>query len=109
MDDADREWLASYCNRLPFVAWDRVVVWPDGSYAEVYGWIARDDGRSDFVVLSAWPETRLLHCLSSSAERSHEIGNLIAGRPADAEPEGHVDCQRVEDVLGELVPGAIRL
>lgn len=100
MNDNDREEIPSVLNRLPFVRWDRLV--DDGDSVVVYGWIGRDDGRSDFVVATFRADSGEI--FTSSAERSAEIARLVTGSD-----DGHVECQRVEDVFGDLVDNAIRL
>jgi len=50
----DRGYITEVANRMDFVVWDRTVVFEELSHAMLYGWIARDDGRFDFVVLWFW-------------------------------------------------------
>lgn len=118
IDAADLRWLAAFCNALPFVRWDRLVRAPltevpqvcdadGGVRVEMYGWIDRDDGRSDFVILYVRLPERAIGYTSSSAERTQEIRDRLFGHLD--EPTEHYACERVEDVFGDLVPGAIRL
>lgn len=99
--------MAERMNRLGFVRWDRCVV-HDGAAAS-YGWIDRDDGRADFVVLSfQWGTTTGLDgkaveyfgvgYTTSSAKHSPEIPGLLYGDDAE-----HNECQRVQNVFGDLV------
>lgn len=101
--------MAERMNRLPFVIWDRCVLLQDYGRGAAYGWIARDDGRSDFVLLDfAWGETRDLTgepstwfsvgTTTSSAAFSEEITARILGPDAP-----HNACQRVDAVFGALV------
>jgi hypothetical protein len=96
--------IVATLNRVSFVEWDRLVRGPAANdpeawYVTVYGWIGRDDGRSDFVLIefSSWaPEP---YFLTSSAARSHDIAAAIYGTQ-----EGHAgDCERVEVVFPDVV------
>lgn len=113
MSDELRAALAERMNRLPEVCWDRCVLHDESGVA--YGWISRDDGRSDFVVLEfQWGETKGLGGESltwlgvgfttSSARYSHEISKRLHGSDG-----GHKDCERIEDAFGALVQNAIHL
>lgn len=103
-----REAIAAVLNRLPFVRWDRLVDAPttsgDHHVTSVYGWIARADCRSDFVLLefASWDDTPGF--ATSSAERSAEIAELLYGAGGP-----HYPCQRVEDVFGDLVANKVAL
>lgn len=109
MTDEQKAVVAELMNRLPFVTWDRCVEYTGAENVydddlSVFGWIARDDGRSDFVEL-VWPTlAKPDQCgfSTSNAERSHEIADLLFGGH-----EGHLDCQRVRDVFGNLVAQAV--
>lgn len=99
--------VAEAMNRLPFVRWDRFVDWShddDGDNIAgvfVYGWIDRDDGRSDFVSLEyfeSWGWRPEDCAATSSAARSVEIQKLLRGHADD-----HVDCKRVDEHFGDLV------
>ena len=95
----ERAELAQAMNKLPFVTWDRFTEDPDGDL-DVYGWIARDDGRSDFVML-VFPrpfDPEYVGFSTSSAEYSKEIGRLLHGGESV-----HFDCQRVDEHFGDLV------
>ena len=78
--------------KLPYVKWDR---WTGELGSEdgiaVYGWIARDDGRSDFVLVridNDGPWT----FFTSSAKYSEDISKRF-NFPGNA---GHHPCKRVE-------------
>jgi hypothetical protein len=90
--------IASAMNLLPEVLWDRCT--GDDVSGCVYGWIARDDGRSDFVLLR-WSEEGFGHT-TSSAERSASISKRLFGSSA-----GHRPCRRVEEVYGEAVANKV--
>lgn len=94
---------------LEFVEWDRWA--PSRTSAVAYGWIRRDDGRSDFVLLTA-TATGLGHT-TSSAEWSREISRRLYGNA-----DNHCDCLRIEHDfpgLGNVIRlpaidcGAVRL
>lgn len=99
--------VAKILNRFPEVRWDRLTRYEDW-YVSVFGWMNRDDGRSDFVVIT-W-ENRdgqvFTNLKTSSAEKSHEFGIRLHG---DFLNRVHLACERVEHVLGELVPNCIRI
>lgn len=102
--------IADVCNRLPRVRWDRTA--GDDESRVVYGWVDRDDGRADFVVLTfdlADPVDGvdyLVGFTTSSAEHSDEFHRALFGRQAADE---HYPCERVEDVFGALVRHRIKL
>lgn len=72
------------------VRWDRCVARDDGGV--VFGWIARADGRSDFLCLY-WGEGGF-GMTTSSAEHSERFSQILFGTS-----EGHRPCQRIEDVF----------
>ena len=86
--------IAWAMNLLDMVDWDRCTV--SLERGTVFGWIERDDGRNDFVVLF-WDATGFGYT-TSSAKHSREIGERL-GFPEG----GHRDCERVEDVFGNRV------
>jgi hypothetical protein len=81
--------------RLPFVQWDRWTANLAGDQGGAFGWIARADGRADFVLLRATPDA--IGQSTSSAERSAEISHLLHGGASK-----HVDCRRIEDDFPEI-------
>jgi hypothetical protein len=88
---------AEVLRRLTMVEWDRCTS-SDVDMA-VYGWIARSDGQRDFVMVvfiagSPHPES----FATSSAKYSREIMRLLCG-----DDKGHIDCERVSDVFGDLL------
>lgn len=95
----DKDLIALAMNLLDMVTWDRCVVSESSGCA--YGWIARDDGRSDFVLLRWDGDT--IGYTTSSAMHSREIGRRLG-----CSGETHRDCERVEDVFGALVERAVR-
>lgn len=93
--------IAEVLNRAPFVRWDRFTVSPDDE-VNVYGWIDRDDGRSDFVLVEfdiTEPADLSYGWTSSSAEFSEELGRLLYGEGFDGNGYRHLACQRVESEL----------
>lgn len=104
-----RQRVAEHLNRLPFVAWDRLVDWclpgeDDHHGVSAFGWVDRPDGRADFVLVavSSWdPDHPGFN--TSSAALSELIGETLnPGQP-------HFPCQRVEHALGDLVENKIVL
>lgn len=103
----DRATMADFMNRLSFVQWDRMSEGAAGRQmqSEVFGWIDRDDGRSDFVALRFSGSARdevpgwvNLGVFTSSALYSEEITRIVLG-----EDVPHYSCLRVEDEFGGLV------
>lgn len=107
--------IAVVLNKFPEVKWDRLTrsnsdyrsgaetVW----IATCFGWIAREDGRSDFLVIELsrygtdelWPTFT-----TSSAELSEEFNRRLWG-----DEVGHNECERVEDVFGPMVTNRVKL
>jgi hypothetical protein len=101
--------VAEILNRFPEVQWDRCTHYHWAHY-KVFGWLAREDGRSDFVLLE-WTagetnEPAQTNLTTSSAEYSQEFGRRLHGEHPG---RVHLPCERVEDVFGALVPNAIHL
>lgn len=95
---------AAVMNYLWFVRWDRAI--PGDGFVDVYGWIDRDDGRSDFVLLTFWdehPPGTPPSWSTSSARYSAEIATIINGRT-----DTHNGCRRVGDVFGDRVLNQVR-
>jgi hypothetical protein len=92
--------IAEWLNKLPMVTWDRFARAPveDDELLSVYGWIPRDDGRSDFVLLEFPTWSDRPGFTTSSALLSAHMHELLFGTS-----EGHADCERVEDWLGDRV------
>jgi hypothetical protein len=119
LTETQKQVVAHYANRLPFVTWDRFTSHtednPDGDakYVAVtmYGWIGRDDGRADFVIL-AWfyiDQQQFPWSVTSSADRSEEISRLLYHDQGWWKPGEHVPCQRVEGTFDEMVDRIVRL
>ena len=87
---------------LDFVQWDRFAAAADR--LTVYGWIHREeDGRHDFVVLTATPNG--IGFVTSSSRWSAEISRRLG-----SDGRTHRPCQRVEWYLGaEVLSNAVRL
>lgn len=84
------EW---WCNEFPFVRWDRFVEWFDeGRGYTVAGWIARDDGKSDFITLDFYSGGRIDY-MTSSKQYSLEIFKILNA----GDGRGHRNCKRVEE------------
>lgn len=101
MTFGDPTQIALALNSLPFVTWDRMIEAPVGEgdwEVVVYGWIPRDDGRSDYVQVTfcSWSDDPGF--TTSSAKHSEEIAGLLYGPGGD-----HFPCLRVEHELGDLV------
>jgi hypothetical protein len=97
-DKYDAKLIARIMNALPEVTWDRCT--GDEINGSVFGWINRDDGRADFVLLQWSPEW--FRSTTSSAEYSLSISERLFGSTT-----GHRPCRRVEHVYGELVKNKI--
>lgn len=91
--------VAEVLNRFPEVTWDRCTA--DAVELVVYGWIDRDgDAYKDFLVLRFDNEgAAAFH--TSSAALSRSFATRLWGD--DAGGEGHLDCERVEQVFGDRV------
>lgn len=74
---------------LDFVRWDRYAGKPEKF--QLFGWIDRPDGRSDFILFEVTPEG--IGYTTSSAERSEEISRRLNDGQAS---ETHNPCRRVE-------------
>ena len=95
MIDDLHEHVADALETLSWVKWDRYVEFYDDSgqqAVDVYGWIEREDGRADFVVLTVFGDGEIGH-VTSSPMADKRINKELYGAPADAGNE----CQRVED------------
>lgn len=92
--------VASMLNLFPEVKWDRFTEAEEG--IEVYGWIDRDDGRSDFLALDIRLSANAVGFVTSSAALSEEFGERLGFH-------SHNDCIRVEDRFGELVSNYVKL
>jgi hypothetical protein len=92
---------AAVLNKLPEVRWDRCVRRMERVTA--FGWIDREDGRSDFVVVYI-DHHGAAGFATSSAKYSREFSERLFGTS-----EGHRDCERIEDVFGDLVPNKVAL
>lgn len=83
--------VAGVLNEFPEVQWDR---WTgDESTCAVFGWIPRDDGKLDFLIVRVTPEKNDEYTIwyaTSSAQYSEEYSKRLGGK-------NHKPCQRVED------------
>jgi transposase-like protein len=92
----NRRWMEQKLRACRFVDWDRYTVgdWDGEQYVTVYGWIDRDDSHEDFAAVIFWPESEGVYNLTSSAEHSEQLTELLHG-----ETDGHSECRRVEDAF----------
>lgn len=101
--DEQQRVIADYANRLPEVLWDRFTCHEtDGQLVvSMYGWIAREDGRSDFVLLQWWDLSQdpVPWSITSSSVHSWEIGRRLYSEQDWWKPDIHVDCERVDEQL----------
>lgn len=77
-------------NKFPEVKWDRMTV--DEVILQVYGWLSRDDGRYDFVLLRFDLFNETVSLVTSSAQHSKEFGQRLGQRE-----DSHKPCERVKD------------
>ena len=90
--------LTDLMMKLPFVQWDRYVEHlEEAQQAVFYGWIARDDGKFDFVLVSYYSKYHPFwaDCISystSSKRYSPELSRILLGR--EERPEAV--CKRIE-------------
>lgn len=101
MTGEHRQQVARYVAALPEVAWDRLA--GDDETVNVFGWITRSDGQRDFALLRfAFDELGVdISFSTSSAKHSAEFTRRLFGPEVE-----HSDCERVSDVLGDLLAAA---
>jgi hypothetical protein len=108
--------LSEILNRFPEVEWDRWGGWyeyPAGEdeatvyTASPFGWIERDDGRFDFLVITVYwtPPLGIYHTSqqTSSARYSEEFAERLGNA------DSHIKCRRIEDDFGLLVDRKVTL
>lgn len=88
--------MAETMRLFPEVVWDRFV--GDDEDAAAYGWIERDDDRSDFLLLRFLDGGTRVGFTTSSARYSEEFMERLTGTS-----EGHIDCERVEEWFAGLL------
>lgn len=95
-----KKWIERWLNRFPEVKWDR---WGgDDGRAVVYGWLEREDGRSDFMLVDFRQVSGGVDVFYiTSSERFSEPFASRLGAP-------HRDCKRVEKDFGG-VENVVRL
>jgi hypothetical protein len=82
-------------SAIPII-WDRFTKTEDGFYV-VYGWIARLDGRADFIIFELWEDSpEDVFCTTSSAKFSKRVMEVLYGSA-----EGHNDCRKIEELFAE--------
>ncbi len=89
------EQITTYLNLFPEVTWDRYVEYDDTF--SVFGWIARDDGRSDFYTMD-FKKGLFNSSKCSSARYSKEFWSRICAVHPELPLDAHIDCRRVEDL-----------
>lgn len=99
LDPKVLESLVWAMNLFHEVRWDRCAGVPEEGV--VFGWIDRDDGRSDFALLR-WQDGRV-GLTTSSAKYSLEYAQRLGVA------EHHTDCERVEVVFPATVKNVVRL
>ena len=92
-DPLTAEQVSELLNLLPYVKWDRWAGELQDGRIVVYGWIARDDDRHDFVVLLITEDG--INSITSSTKYSGDIlARLGKGQSGDHKP-----CKRVRDTF----------
>jgi hypothetical protein len=82
--------IANWLNQFPEVVWDR---WTQSeNWACAYGWIARDDGRFDFLVID-FDDGEPWKFSTSSAKFSKEFSVRLNFEGST----GHQECRRIEN------------
>jgi hypothetical protein len=98
--------LETMLARLDFVNFDRFTCPLVDHEYHVYGWIDREkDAYKDFLVLSYVDGD--FWFITSSAQHSDRIAEIINGEEIEDAPTRHYPCQRVESVT--KIKNAIRL
>jgi len=105
--------MAQRMNRLTEVKWDRCVIHDDTAVA--YGWIYREDEHADFVLLDfSWGETegldgKTIPWIGVGFSTSSAIFSALINQRLRGDEAPHKDCERIEDVFGELVDYKVKL
>lgn len=88
-----KKYLEAFAKAFP-VEWDRYTQ-RDSSY-DIYGWIARKDGKRDFVLLQldVVGETINAGFVTSSAKYSKEISEFMFGARNE-----HSSCKKVAQLM----------
>lgn len=87
--------IQRHMNLFPEVLWDRYTASDD--WFGVFGWIPRDDGRSDFYTMG-FRDGEFEQSDCSSAKYSKEFWLRLCAIDPNLSPDDHIDCQRVEDL-----------
>lgn len=108
-DPLDMDGVAETLNLLPDVTWDRFVRCQGERFEELnaYGWLPRDDGRSDFVLVmfEQRPLGLTVRLTTSSAKHSQRLQNQLFGTE-DGEDAPHIECERIEQHLPSVLNAA---
>jgi hypothetical protein len=81
--------LNTKLSSLYFGKWDRYTSSSKGTY--YYGWIERDDGKSDFAIIAV--EENHYWYMTSSAKKDAEIREIL-----EMPKEAFNPCKRIEDL-----------
>lgn len=88
-----KETVERILNLFPEVTWDRFTGSLDSDIG-VFGWIARPDGKFDFIMLMI-DKHGVWFCSTSSAEHSKDFSGRLGFT-------AHRDCQRVEHTFSNV-------
>ena len=102
MTQETRVAMAQYLNAFPEARWDRFMEY-DGHYW-FYGWIDREDGKADLLVIMLHHEQYESY-FTTSQRYSLAIANRLEERFGLT--INHIACQRIEDL--DLPVNAIKL
>lgn len=94
--ETTRTRMVDVMARFPEVVWDRFA----GTDANlvVYGWIERDDDRSDLIAILFYEEATSLGWFTTSALHSADFAARLGYAP-----EEHSECERVEEHFAGLL------
>lgn len=92
-------------EKMPFVNWDRFIVFPEEGKIDLYGWIKREDTHEDFVILTYENEegNKWKTAYSTSSKKyDKEIFKIL-----ECEGEEPNKCERVENFFN--IKNCVRL
>lgn len=94
------EKITSILNRFPFIKWDRFIGKLEQGTGDVYGWIERKDGKSDFVLFT-FIDYVAATWITSSSKYTRDIDRIFCD--LGGFETQHEDCMRVEDYFMGVV------
>lgn len=106
MNHRQRTKIAAVLDSVVEARWDRLLRFPPGEgfaeceWVRVYGWVERPDGRADFVLADFYVPEGDGEPNYTMLTSSPGLSAALAERLFDGD---HIDCERVEDVFGNLV------